>query len=68
MLTHMAIDQYGNTYHDLGKHPRSELMARLDARKAKKMYLDKADGSPLHMGWVIRGHWCTVYRVLPYKD
>ena len=63
--TYMAIDQYGTTFHNLGKHPRAELMRRLYAGRAAKMYVDKVDGSYEHIGWVVRGHWCRVYRVLP---
>jgi hypothetical protein len=34
----MGIDQYGQTYHNLGKYPRKELLERLGYKNAKKMY------------------------------
>jgi len=36
-----GIDQYGRTYHNLGKHPRKELLGRLGYKKADKIYRDK---------------------------
>lgn len=62
-MNHMAIDQYGTTYHDLGPHPRKALLERLDRKRASKMYMDKTDGRVLHIGWVIAGHWLTVFEV-----
>lgn len=62
-VTHMAIDQYGNTYHDLGRHPRKALLDILNRKRAEKMYIDGANGKPIHTGWVIAGLWLTVYEV-----
>jgi hypothetical protein len=59
----MAIDQYGETYHDLGKHPRAELLRRLDCQHADKMYHDTVNGTVKHIGYVIGGRWCAIYRV-----
>ena len=53
----MGIDQYGQTYRDLGKYPRKELLNRLGYKKAEKMYRDKKDGSVVHCGYVIGGNW-----------
>lgn len=63
---YMAIDQYGTTYHGL-KHPRKDLMERIGCSHAKKMYLDKADGSIAHVGYVIGGLWLTLYKVEPVE-
>jgi len=60
---HMAIDQYGHTEHGLGTHPRKALLERLGKRNAHRMYVDRKDGSTLHIGWIIAGRWFTVYRV-----
>jgi hypothetical protein len=60
-MQYMAIDQFGNTYHALD-HPRKDLMERLNRRAASKMYVD-VDGKPVHIGYVIGRHWCTVYEV-----
>ena len=59
----VGIDQYGQTYHDLGKYPRKELLNRLGYKKADKMYQDKKDGSVVHCGYVIGGNWITLYEV-----
>jgi hypothetical protein len=60
----MGIDQYGKTYHNLGKYPRKELLERLGYKKAAdKMYRDKKDGSTVHCGYVIGGLWIDLYTV-----
>lgn len=64
---YMAIDQYGNTFHGL-KHPRKELLERLGYTHAQKMYQDKTDGSTVHVGYVIGGHWLTLYKVEPVEN
>lgn len=63
----MGIDQYGRTYHNLGQHPRKALMERLGARSASKMYVDSKSGGTVHIGYVIRGHWVTVYNVVRWE-
>ena len=65
---YMSIDQYGQTYHDLGKHPRKELMERLGFRKSSKMYRDKIDGTAIHVGYVIGQRWCRLYEVKPFAS
>lgn len=67
MSDFMAIDQYGQTYHHLGKHPRKELMERLGCQHVNKIYLDKKDGRTVHVGYVIGQHWCTLYEVKPFE-
>lgn len=59
----MAIDQYGNTEHNLGPHPRKGLLERLDRKHASKVYVDKKDGRSVHIGWIVAGRWFTVYEV-----
>jgi hypothetical protein len=59
----MAIDQYGNHFDDLGKHPRKELMSRLDCKHADKMYRDTKDGTGVHVGYIIAGLWLELYHV-----
>ena len=56
---YMAHDQYGNHY-SIDKHPRKELLNKLYATKASKMYVDRQDGA-YHVGYIIKGHWITVY-------
>ncbi len=64
---YMSIDQYGQTYHDLGKHPRKELMERLGCQHISKMYCDKKDGSTVHVGYLIGQHWWRLYEVKPFQ-
>jgi hypothetical protein len=63
MTNHMARDQYGNTYHNLGPNPRKALLERLGKKHAEKMYVDTKEGGSRHVGWVIGGFWLTVYKV-----
>jgi len=62
----MGFDQYGTTYHDLGEHPRAELLRRLNSKHADKMYVDTADGAR-HVGYVIAGHWINLHTVTPWR-
>jgi len=66
MITHMARDQYGEYYHDLGPYPRQALLERLDRKHADKMYCDTTDG-PKHIGWIIATLWLRVYEVNPMR-
>ena len=63
----MGRDQYGDTYHDLGRFPRAELLRRLDRKHAVKMYCDTKSGKTKHAGYVIAGRWIRIYRVLEWK-
>lgn len=65
--THMAIDQRGTTYHDLGPHPRAELLRRLHRKSAHKMYVDRKSGGSKHIGYVIAGLWLRVYKVQDWE-
>ena len=59
---YMAIDQYGHTEHNL-MLPRRDLLNRLGRRHASKMYVDKKDGTTVHIGYIIAGRWFTIYTV-----
>lgn len=60
---HMAIDHQGNTIHGLGPFPRKGLLEKLGAKSCHKVYVDKKDGSAVHVGYIVRGRWFTVYEV-----
>ena len=62
----MGIDQYGQTYHNLGPYPRKALMDRLGRSSASKMYVDGKDGIAIHVGYVIAGLWITLYNIEPW--
>jgi hypothetical protein len=64
----MGIDQYGKTYHDLGEHPRQELLRRLGYQSATRMYRDKKDGSSVACGYVIGRLWVDLYRIEPLEN
>ncbi len=61
-MSTMAIDQYGQTYHDLGPHPRKALLERLSRERASKMYVDTPKGT-VHIGYIVAGLWLTLYSV-----
>jgi hypothetical protein len=68
MKNYMAIDQYGETYHDLGEHPRKKLLEILDGSHASKMYVDSKDNKSIyHVGYVIKGLWLTLYKIEPMR-
>ena len=59
----MGLDQYGNTFHDLGKHPRKALIDKLGGSSTQKMYIDTVDGESKHIGYIVNTHWITLYQV-----
>jgi hypothetical protein len=61
---YMAIDQNGQTFHNLGAYPRKALMERLCAKHCSKMYV----GDGIHTGYVIAGLWLSVYEVRPMHE
>ena len=65
---YMARDQYGETYHMYNcKYPRKWLLGYFGRKHAEKMYTDTKDGNSLHIGWIIAGHWLSVFRVFSLK-
>ena len=55
--TILYIDQYGNNF-----WAKTVRELREQVRGAcSKMYRDKADGSIMHVGYVIGQHWLTMY-------
>ena len=69
MKTHMAIDQYGETLHDLGPYPRKGLLERLGSSHAEKMYIDNIrTGEARHCGYIVGGHWWNLYEVTPINE
>lgn len=63
----MGRDQYGHTYHNLGLHPRKELLARLSRKSASRMFIDTKSGESKHIGYIIAGLWITIYTVGEWK-
>lgn len=59
----VAIDQYGSCIFIPGKHPRKELLSKLYAKHADKIYYSKRDGSTFHIGYIIQRRWFTLYQM-----
>ena len=49
--------------HGIKVHPRKELLERLGATHAEKMYTDTADGESKHIGYIVGGEWFTIFEV-----
>lgn len=58
----LYIDQYGNHWHAATVR---ELCEKIGRSKAKRMYIDKRDGSTRHIGYVVGPHWCRAFT--PYE-
>jgi len=55
----LYLDQYGN--HWVVSSVR-ELHHRIGGARPSKMFIDQTDGSPIHIGYVVGGHWCTAFQ------
>lgn len=66
-VDYMGIDQWGQTFHRLGPHPRKALVEMLGYKHVDKMYRDKRDGRTVHVGYVVGPHWVTLYEVRPLE-
>ena len=63
----MGRDQFGRTYHDLGRYPRKALCDRLGRKHVSRVYVDKENGPPKHVGYVIGRCWIALYQVTPWE-
>ena len=71
MAALMAIDNYGQTVHDIHpKCPKASLLEKVGGKSATPMYRDNLlDGSTQHVGYVVKyGHgqsesWFTLFKV-----
>lgn len=69
----LARDQYGRDILLEGKHPRKELLSKLGAKKASRIYEDRAKmgvddkgnliTETIHVGYIIRGRWFKLYHL-----
>lgn len=56
----LYLDQYGNRWH---ARTVRELQRQIGGR-VSKMFVDKADGSTVHVGYVVGAHWCSMFAPL----
>jgi len=54
----LYIDQWGSKFYAA---TIKELREQIPGR-CSKMYIDRKDGSTLHIGYVVGQHWLTMYR------
>jgi hypothetical protein len=66
-LTHIAKDQYGDTYKLYTKFPRKELLEKFGASHADKIYQDDKNGNSYHIGYRIFNLWLALYKIEPFK-
>jgi hypothetical protein len=58
-ITMLYLDQWGNRF---WAHSVRTLRERVGGGAVSKMYRDKADGSTVHVGYVVGQHWLTAYQ------
>lgn len=63
----LAWSNYGTKLVLDGKHPRKELLRKLGASHADKIYRDLKDGSTVHTGYVVRREWFELYKLEPMR-
>jgi hypothetical protein len=69
MNKYLAIDQYGNkiVFQTDTRHPRKALLEHVGGKHAQKMYVDKLDGSSVHVGYIVAGCWWKIYNVTSWE-
>jgi hypothetical protein len=55
----LYIDQYGDKWY---ANTVKSLCKQIGRSKARRMYIDKKDGSTKHIGYVVGNLWCTAYK------
>jgi hypothetical protein len=64
MLGYIAIDQYGDTIKLTNtKHPKKQLMKKLNVGYASKMYTDTKNNKTKHIGYIINNRWYQIYKI-----
>lgn len=57
----LYIDQYGTQFYAATiKELRSKI--GMGGSRVSKMYVDKKDGTTVHIGYVVGKHWLTAYQ------
>lgn len=55
----LYLDQYGNRW--LARTVR-DLRDQIGGGRVSRMFRDKADGSSVHVGYVVGAHWCDAFQ------
>lgn len=55
----LYVDQWGNRFM---ARTVKELHAKVGGARPAKMYADRIGKPPIHIGYVVGGHWCTAYQ------
>ena len=71
----VGIDQYGNEFVVDEAAPKRSLLESMGRNTAVPMYRDKADGTTVQVGYVVKAprgsgeseHWVTLYHVEPWE-
>lgn len=66
--SYVAFDQWGGVYHIGRNPPRKWLLEHFCRQHAGKIYIDLTTGKALHVGYVVAGHWCDVFKITPFRD
>lgn len=68
----MGMDQHNHCFHNLGDDPKQELLRRIGAKTAHKMYVDKLNGESVQVGYIIKTPrredlWVTLYNLTEWE-
>ena len=68
-LGYLAIGNRGSEHHltDSKQSPRAQLLAILGRKSARKVYVDRKDGSTAHIGYIVASEWYTIYTVCDWQ-
>jgi hypothetical protein len=69
-LGYLAIDERTGQQLNLSSpnSPRKQLLEKLGASSASKIYCDTKDGKTRHTGYIVRGGWWRIYKVCEWND
>lgn len=64
-LGYIAIEERtGETVKLAGlESPRKQLLTKLGAKSAKRMFVDTKDGTAKHIGYIVRGQWFRLFEI-----
>jgi len=63
---YIAVNQYGHVVF-IKEFPRKELLEFHRCKHIDKLYRDTKDGTPKHVGYVVGGHWYSIFKLSEWK-